>query len=59
MTEYNAVQVEYREQSKNKSKRQLEIAGSTSTDEELEHMLEVKCFQYLLLSPEPSKMSLI
>ena len=44
MTEYNAVQVEYREQSKNKIKRQLEIAGKTATDEELEQMLEVKCF---------------
>merc|ERR1719330_2085112 len=40
MTEYNAVQVEYREQSKNKIKRQLEIAGKTATDEELEQMLE-------------------
>ena len=44
MTEYNAVQVEYREQSKNKIKRQLEIAGKQATDEELEQMLEVKCF---------------
>ena len=34
-------QVEYREQSKNKIKRQLEIAGKTATDEELEQMLEV------------------
>ena len=41
MTEYNAIQVEYREQSKNKIKRQLEIAGKTATDEELEQMLEV------------------
>jgi len=40
MTEYNAIQVEYREQSKNKIKRQLEIAGKTATDEELEQMLE-------------------
>jgi len=40
MTEYNAIQVEYREQSKNKIKRQLEIAGKTATDEELEEMLE-------------------
>ena len=59
MTEYNAVQVEYREQSKNKIKRQLEIAGKTATDEELEQMLEVKRFKYLLLSSEPSEMSLI
>ena len=44
MTEYNAVQVEYREQSKNKIKRQLEIAGKTATDEELEQMLEVRRF---------------
>ena len=41
MTEYNAIQVEYREQSKNKIKRQMEIAGKTVTDEELEQMLEV------------------
>jgi len=40
MTEYNAIQVEYREQSKNKIKRQMEIAGKTVTDEELEQMLE-------------------
>jgi len=40
MTEYNAIQVEYREQSKNKIKRQLEIAGKQATDEELEQMLE-------------------
>ena len=59
MTEYNALQVEYREQSKNKIKRQLEIAGKTATDEELEQMLEVKCLKYLLLSSERSDMSLI
>ena len=41
MTEYNRIQVEYREQSKNKIKRQLEIAGKQATDEELEQMLEV------------------
>ena len=35
------LQVEYREQSKNKIKRQLEIAGKQATDEELEQMLEV------------------
>merc|ERR1712241_924648 len=40
MTEYNRIQVEYREQSKNKIKRQLEIAGKQATDEELEQMLE-------------------
>lgn len=41
MTEYNRIQVEYREQSKTKIKRQLEIAGKQATDEELEQMLEV------------------
>merc|ERR1719238_1029209 len=40
MTEYNKVQTEYREASKQKIKRQLEIAGKTATDEELEQMLE-------------------
>ena len=33
-------QVEYREQSKGKIARQLEISGKTATDEELEAMLE-------------------
>ena len=41
MTEYNKVQTEYREVSKEKIKRQLEISGKTATDEELEQMLEV------------------
>ena len=56
MTEYNRIQVEYREQSKNKIKRQLEIAGKQATDEELEQMLEVKCFfnTCLLSSRVPS-----
>lgn len=40
MTEYNRIQVEYREQSKGKIARQLEISGHTATDEELEQMLE-------------------
>jgi len=40
MTEYNRIQVEYREQSKGKIARQLEISGKTATDEELEAMLE-------------------
>jgi len=40
MTEYNRIQVEYREQSKGKIARQLEISGKTATDEELEQMLE-------------------
>ena len=52
MTEYNRIQVEYREQSKNKIKRQLEIAGKTATDEELEQMLEVKCFFFKYMSVE-------
>ena len=42
MTEYNRIQVEYREQSKGKIARQLEISGKVATDEELEEMLEVK-----------------
>ena len=50
MTEYNALQVEYREQSKNKIKRQLEIAGKTATDEELEQMLEVKSLNFHKMS---------
>mgnify|MGYP002055103264 CR=1 FL=1 len=37
------VQVSYREESKGKIARQLEIAGKTATDEELEQMLEVQC----------------
>ena len=41
MTEYNRIQVEYREQSKGKIARQMELAGKTATDEELEQMLEV------------------
>ena len=41
MTEYNKVQTEYREASKEKIKRQLEITGKAPTDEELEQMLEV------------------
>merc|ERR1719318_1661785 len=40
MTEYNRIQVEYREQSKQKIARQMELAGKTATDEELEQMLE-------------------
>ena len=49
MTEYNRIQVEYREQSKNKIKRQLEIAGKQATDEELEQMLEVADNSSLLI----------
>merc|ERR1719234_240476 len=40
MTEYNRIQVSYREESKEKIKRQIEISGKTATDEELEQMLE-------------------
>jgi len=40
MTEYNKIQVDYRDESKKKIARQMEIAGSAVTDEELEHMLE-------------------
>jgi len=40
MTEYNRIQVDYRERSKGKIQRQLEIAGTTATDEELEEMLQ-------------------
>ena len=40
MTEYNKIQVDYREESKKKIARQMEIAGSAVTDEELENMLE-------------------
>jgi len=36
----NKVQTDYREASKEKIKRQLEISGKTATDEELEQMLE-------------------
>ena len=46
MTEYNKVQTDYREASKEKIKRQLEISGKTATDEELEQMLEVNIQTY-------------
>ena len=45
MTEYNRIQVEYREQSKGKIARQMELGGKTCTDEELEQMLEVNYVQ--------------
>ena len=51
MTEYNRIQVEYREQSKGKIARQLEISGKVATDEELEEMLEVKASRNLEKSP--------
>jgi len=40
MTKYNDIQNSYREESKKKIARQLEISGKSATDEELEQMLE-------------------
>ncbi|KAM4709802.1 syntaxin-2 isoform 1-T1 [Discoglossus pictus] len=40
MTEYNETQIHFRERSKGRIQRQLEITGKTTTDEELEEMLE-------------------
>ena len=40
MTEYNRTQTDYRERCKNRIQRQLEITGRTTTDAELEEMLE-------------------
>ncbi|XP_003461210.3 syntaxin-2 isoform X2 [Cavia porcellus] len=40
MTEYNEAQTLFRERSKGRIQRQLEITGKTTTDEELEEMLE-------------------
>ncbi|XP_053327681.1 syntaxin-2 isoform X1 [Spea bombifrons] len=40
MTAYNETQVQFRERSKGRIQRQLEITGKTTTDEELEEMLE-------------------
>ncbi|XP_074868566.1 syntaxin-2 isoform X2 [Carettochelys insculpta] len=40
MTEYNETQNLFRERSKGRIQRQLEITGKTTTDEELEEMLE-------------------
>lgn len=40
MNDYNSCQVEYRDRCKARIQRQLEIAGRTTTDEELERMLE-------------------
>ncbi|XP_021176861.2 syntaxin-3a isoform X4 [Fundulus heteroclitus] len=40
MTKYNEAQVEFREKSKGRIQRQLEITGKATTDEELEEMLE-------------------
>ncbi|CAG7825267.1 unnamed protein product [Allacma fusca] len=40
MTEYNRTQTDYRERCKGRIQRQLEITGRTTTDEELEEMIE-------------------
>uniref|UniRef100_A0AAY5F661 Syntaxin-3 n=1 Tax=Electrophorus electricus TaxID=8005 RepID=A0AAY5F661_ELEEL len=40
MTKYNEAQVEFREKSKGRIQRQLEITGKNTTDEELEEMLD-------------------
>ncbi|XP_043413220.1 syntaxin-2 isoform X3 [Prionailurus bengalensis] len=40
MTDYNEAQTLFRERSKGRIQRQLEITGRTTTDEELEEMLE-------------------
>lgn len=40
MTEYNRTQTDYRERCKGRIQRQLEITGRTTTNEELEAMLE-------------------
>ncbi|XP_068099732.1 syntaxin-2 [Hyperolius riggenbachi] len=40
MIEYNETQVQFRERSKERIQRQLEITGKTTTDEKLEEMLE-------------------
>ena len=40
MTDYNKIQVDYREESKKKIARQMEISGSVLTEGELENMLE-------------------
>eukprot|EP00079_Xenopus_tropicalis_P027011 XP_012821143.2 PREDICTED: syntaxin-2 isoform X1 [Xenopus tropicalis] len=40
MTEYNETQIQFRERSKGRIQRQLEITGKTTTDDELEEMLE-------------------
>eukprot|EP00095_Tigriopus_kingsejongensis_P009781 maker-scaffold808_size94304-snap-gene-0.21 protein:Tk09781 transcript:maker-scaffold808_size94304-snap-gene-0.21-mRNA-1 annotation:"syntaxin-1a isoform x1" len=40
MTEYNRTQTDYRERCKNRIQRQMEISGRTTTDAELEEMLE-------------------
>ena len=54
--DWNRLQVDYREQSKQKIARQLEISGKTATDEELEQMLEVR---YLMRCKRSSKTFII
>uniref|UniRef100_A0A8C5F2N9 Syntaxin-2 n=1 Tax=Gopherus evgoodei TaxID=1825980 RepID=A0A8C5F2N9_9SAUR len=41
MTEYNKTQTQFRERSKGRIQRQLEITGKNTTDEELEEMLKI------------------
>ena len=40
MTEYNKIQLEHRDASKSQMKRQMELAGTNLSDDELENMLE-------------------
>lgn len=40
MTEYNRTQTDYRERCKRQIQRRLEITGRSTTDEELEDMIE-------------------
>lgn len=40
MTKYNEAQIDFRERSKGRIQRQLEITGKATTDDELEEMLE-------------------
>ncbi|KAM8961085.1 syntaxin-2 [Pelodytes ibericus] len=40
MITYNEIQIQFRERSKGRIQRQLEITGKTTTDDELEEMLE-------------------
>lgn len=40
MNDYNACQIDYRERCKGRIQRQLEITGKTTTNEEIEEMLE-------------------
>lgn len=42
MTEYNTIQVDYREKCKGRIQRQLEITGKSKTSEEVEDMIEKK-----------------